>query len=194
MVKEKKENPTKADEIKKEVVKEGKQVVATVKEDRKLAATPLEQDFYEKVITVNRCSKVVKGGKRFSFSALVVVGNGQGEVGYAIGKAKEVAEAIRKGNQKAKKNIFRVRLKGTTIPHEVLGHYGAGKVMLKPASPGTGIIAGGAVRAVCQALGVKDILTKCLGTNNPINVVKATAKGFQDLIYSDQTNGSSEKG
>lgn len=145
-----------------------------------VAKGPVET--YEKVIFVNRCSKVVKGGKRFSFAALVVVGNGQGEAGFAIGKANEVSDAIRKGTSHARKNLFKVSLKGTTIPHEVMGHFGAGKVLLKPAAPGTGIIAGGAVRALCQAIGIKDILTKCLGTNNAINVIRASVQGFRSMI------------
>ena len=140
----------------------------------------------DKVVRINRVAKVVKGGRNFSFSALVVVGDGEGTVGYGLGKATEVPEAIKKGMEKAKRNMVKVSLLNGTVPFEVVGRAGAGRVLLKPASPGTGLIAGGGIRAVLEAAGVTDILTKCIGTHNTQNIVRATMQGLQSLCTKEE--------
>ena len=156
----------------------------------------MKSEYEERLVAINRVSKTVKGGRIMKFSALMVVGDGKGTVGFGIGKASEVPEAIRKGIEDAKKNFVKISLKGTTIPHEVLGKFGAGEVLLKPAAPGTGVIAGGACRAVMEAAGIKDIRAKALRSNNPCNVVAATMEGLKQLRTAEEaaeTRGKTAK-
>ncbi len=161
--------------------------------DRKDRDQVREKEFTEKLIKLNRVSKTVKGGRRMSFSALVVVGDQKGKVGYGMGKANDVSDAIRKATESAKKNLKQINLKGETIPHEILGNFKSASVLLKPAAPGTGVIAGGPVRAVCDAVGIRDVLSKSLGSKNTINTVKATFDGLEHLFSAKKLSANRGK-
>lgn len=161
--------------------------------DRKDRDQVREKEFTEKLIKLNRVSKTVKGGRRMSFSALVVVGDQKGKVGYGMGKANDVSDAIRKATESAKKNLKQINLKGETIPHEILGNFKSASVLLKPAAPGTGVIAGGAVRAVCDAVGIRDVLSKSLGSKNTVNTVKATFDGLEHLFSAKKLSANRGK-
>lgn len=156
--------------------------------NEEIITTGADSQLTDRLVAVSRCAKVVKGGRRFGFNALVTVGDGNGRIGIGMGKANDVTEAIRKAVESAKKNVVSVSLVNGTIPHDIIGHFGAGKIVLKPAAPGTGVIAGGAARAVLELAGIKNVLTKCLGTTNAHNVVKATLDGLTKLKTRDQIN------